>query len=42
MANVHVKFESDLAKTVVAIVSTSFMYRVPKLTLTFDPMTQNQ
>ena len=37
MVNVHVKFESDWAKTEVAIVSTR-----SKLTLTFDPMTQNQ
>ena len=37
MVNVHVKFESDWAKTEVAIVSTR-----SKLTLTFDPVTQNQ
>ena len=42
MANVHVKFESDWAKTVVAIVPTSFYVQSAKVTLTFDPVTQNQ
>ena len=39
----HVKFESDLANTVVCSVPTRFYtQRVPNMTLTFDNGTQNQ
>ena len=40
--NLHVKFESDWAKTVACISPQGLIHRVPKLTLTFDPVTQNQ
>ena len=38
--NIYLEFESDSAKTVVLIIPTCFTARVPKLTLTFDPVTQ--